>query len=105
MKTNNEIFLQALKEMPEKFTSLQFSNMCRQKGFNPSVKFKFHQFLHKYCDSAGYHSRCWTKIASREERTLFNTPTPQLTEEKCIEFLKSLGCYRIQKIVTEYKDI
>lgn len=104
MKTNNEIFFQALNEMPAKFTSLQFSNMCRQKGINQSAKIKYHQFLHKYCDSGGYHSRSWTKIVSREQRTLFNTLTPQLTEENCIEYLKSKG-YRIQKPITEYIDI
>lgn len=57
-----EIFKKTFEMMPNRFTGLQFSKMCRKFGIDESyLRGRNTKFLHKYAKNDFRNSSLWTK--------------------------------------------
>lgn len=99
-----QIFIQALKVMPNRFSSNEFTKKCKRFGLSDFYIRNGHclTFLLQNCDR-GDSKRIWIK------RELSNTvlfyDKNELNEENAIKLLKSLKIYKILKQNIEFKEI
>ena len=99
-----QIFLQALKVMPNRFSSNEFTKKCTRFGLSDFYIRNGHclTFLLQNCDR-GESKRIWIKRKLSNNLLSFNKY--ELNEENAINYLKSLKVYKILKQSTEFVEI
>ena len=102
-KEYKNILINSLANMPDEFTSEQFTTICRKYGMSKYTTASGYcgDFLHKNCVQLS--KRRWKKLF-RDTIKSNNNSFADLNEQKCIDYLKNLG-YKIYKPITEYKEI
>jgi hypothetical protein len=107
-----ELFDQILKEMPIEFTTNLFVKKMRERNISESIirNQRHIPFLTSKCER--YSRNTFAKKYQRNnlfenqnivEKIEYNK-SATLTENQCIEFLKSKG-YKILQPITEYKEL
>jgi hypothetical protein len=120
---NREILFKTIKDLPNSFTSFDFTNMAIKNG-HPALKnnMGFHEFIRRYANNEGRYSKTWHKknsvkvdtIPSLKEPTFYMTEQEMydhlkkkgmlvINEEKMIELLKSKG-YKIMKPKNDWEE-
>jgi len=115
-----EILKIAFYKMPFEFTSQAFLNAARREGYTETmikINNSFHQkFLHRYAyQPNGKRSKTWQK---KDSDSMFkDSVIPPINKEinnaecdddrakRYIDFLKKLGCYKIQKLTEQWVDL
>ena len=99
------ILHQTLKEMPEKFTSFQFTKAAYANGHPDNRNNGFASFLKPYADKAEGQSKTWVKRKREGHQASIEEYKAKMTLQQAIEIVNKHPHYKVLRLTQKWEEV